>query len=982
MLWAMLTMSCAMYAQTWTWTGETWKDASTRYYLRQPSGDRYVTGDNKIVDNINSAALWTISGTSGATIQAVGGQKIHNEDQTWTLNGTTVDGSQAYSFTTQVRVVFSINTYYVYISSNAINTTTSDNTASATKNWYLISEAQVTARDNYVAAYNNAVKVKVAENILNENNSANSSNVTSKIEALENAVAAKLASVNNENPLDLSSLIINPDANDGSNGWTGDNGIHSENAESDGAFFEPAGWWKQSATISQTVTGLPNGYYALQMRYQAHESVTVTLSGNTSSKSVIGTNEGWNVFNVYCKVTDGTLAINASSLSTRTDITWFNCDNFTLTYLGAEDTYTYTLGSPLNGNKVSLPAAGVDPGHENDALLVFTWRGSETTNPYAALQLMSGAKATVDGEEVDLIQSFRTSNYHDGFALYIPNYTGTARTIVVPAGVFGYLGTSAVNERIELTTEQAPLADGKYFITVDGTGKHVSRGKGWGTQAILDYYGVPVLVQTAGLTVFKFIDNGLFLGSNHSDDWLYSDVSGDDTRRYEMSAGSNGGYTFYTPARNKYIFHEDDMMKEKEDSGDEFHFEAINDAEYAKHLATILSDEKMRIAAKAGITVADAAGFDDIVAEFESNKSNISLTDVQKQNAIAEAYQIGTDNAWDAQPKKIFTQTLSGLENGLYRVTVNAFQRATWLDVVYNNCGFRGLAYLYANDAKEQLMSLTEYNFTENKNENCLEQGSKWYANGLTSAETAFADNQYVNVVYTYVTNGTLEYGIVNPRRNNAGEWIAYQNFKVEKLGTLDEANMTVAAGKYGTFVAPFNVKMPEGVTAYSAEVPVGGGEVTLTAIASPGEILEAGNPVILLNDGSENVSTIFRGDANGATGTVDKNGLVGFYISGGNIPAGNYVLQTQNDKQAFYRVSEEKPMTGKGVANRCYLKENTNAGAAARLTIGFGTATSIDNVQFNVINNDAVRYNLNGQRVNANAKGIVIVNGKKVVLR
>lgn len=216
--------------------------------------------------------------------------------------------------------------------------------------------------------------------------------------------------------------------------------------------------------------------------------------------------------------------------------------------------------------------------------------------------------------------------------------------------------------------------------------------------------------------------------------------------------------------------------------------------------------------------------------------------------------------------------------------------------------------------------------------------------------------------------------------------WFNADNFTLTYYGndepTVLEANMKLTAGKYGTFIAPFDVKLPAGVVAYTCQMTKGDATVSLDQVAPDG-VLPACTPVVIYQSKGENVNETFRGvdardDKTAVIGTSENNDLVGFYVSGELIPSNGsaYVLQTQNDKQAFYRVNS----TFHGTANRCYLVPKTSTQANV---IRFDGDEEIETAIENILNNEqtTVIYDLSGRRVNNTAKGgIYIINGKKVI--
>ena len=146
-------------------------------------------------------------------------------------------------------------------------------------------------------------------------------------------------------------------------------------------------------------------------------------------------------------------------------------------------------------------------------------------------------------------------------------------------------------------------------------------------------------------------------------------------------------------------------------------------------------------------------------------------------------------------------------------------------------------------------------------------------------------------------------------------------------------ANLKVTDGKLGTFVAPFDVTLPQNVKGYIAKVD--GSEVKLTKIAEGGNELTAGTPVIVYADGAD-VDETFYGIPTEDWTIAKASDLWGILSeSSKTVPVGAYVLQTQTIEeqpvQAFYKVAAAAP----GALNRCYVKV-TEPNQNARLTITF----------------------------------------------
>lgn len=110
------------------------------------------------------------------------------------------------------------------------------------------------------------------------------------------------------------------------------------------------------------------------------------------------------------------------------------------------------------------------------------------------------------------------------------------------------------------------------------------------------------------------------------------------------------------------------------------------------------------------------------------------------------------------------------------------------------------------------------------------------------------------------------------------------------------------------------------------------------------------------------------------STTDVTDNAFVGV-LEDTKVAGGIFVLMNGGQGVGFYKTTAEFTVG----ANTAYLPATA---AHAREFIGFGdeTTTSINAISNEKMNGEV--YNLNGQRVVAPAKGLYIVNGKKVILK
>lgn len=173
-------------------------------------------------------------------------------------------------------------------------------------------------------------------------------------------------------------------------------------------------------------------------------------------------------------------------------------------------------------------------------------------------------------------------------------------------------------------------------------------------------------------------------------------------------------------------------------------------------------------------------------------------------------------------------------------------------------------------------------------------------------------------------------------------------------------AKLNVTDAGYATFFAPFAVKAPDGIKAYTCSSVNENSELVLEEIVLT-ENIPANVPVILA--GSEGSGEYF-GVAEPSNGP--RCGLLTGVYEETAAPVGSYVLQQQGEKVAFFKVEDQGIMVP---ANRAYLSAPSNAKALNITT----TATAINAVNA-LVSGKAEVYGANGARQNGLQKGMNIV--------
>ena len=202
---------------------------------------------------------------------------------------------------------------------------------------------------------------------------------------------------------------------------------------------------------------------------------------------------------------------------------------------------------------------------------------------------------------------------------------------------------------------------------------------------------------------------------------------------------------------------------------------------------------------------------------------------------------------------------------------------------------------------------------------------------------------------------------------------VSIKNIKIEAEGVKQES-LTIPSSSFATYAASYPVNYAKlGLKAYAVKLNGAKDGVEFTEI--PG-VVPAGVPVLLKGDADKEyaldkvdgwspVSTDLKA-SDGTSASKDETTL--------------YALSTVDGVTAFYPVKEASAIPAK----RCYLEVKGTSAKAAFFSLGtnFGETTGISSVENKVEKADAPVYNLAGQLVGKDYKGLVIKNGKKFVIK
>lgn len=202
---------------------------------------------------------------------------------------------------------------------------------------------------------------------------------------------------------------------------------------------------------------------------------------------------------------------------------------------------------------------------------------------------------------------------------------------------------------------------------------------------------------------------------------------------------------------------------------------------------------------------------------------------------------------------------------------------------------------------------------------------------------------------------------------------VSIKNLKIEAEGVKQES-LTIPSSSYATYAAYYPVNYAElGLKAYAVKLNEAKDGVEFTEI--PG-VVPAGVAVLLKGE----ADTEYALDkATGWSSVVtDLKASDGTSATSG--AATLYALSTVDGVTAFYPVK----LDSKIPAKRCYLEVKGTSEKAAFYSLGtnFGETTGISSVENKAEKADVTVYNLAGQAVGKDYKGLVIKNGKKFVIK
>lgn len=392
------------------------------------------------------------------------------------------------------------------------------------------------------------------------------------------------------------------------------------------------------------------------------------------------------------------------------------------------------------------------------------------------------------GNLLIFVYSMACDCFGNGTLLRIPvraaNECGTTQGLLyrVRTSTPNAVSYSCADVAFSAVVEPLPtVPSGEYYLYHAESKRFFSRGEYWGTCATVDRYGIP-FVWTAEEYSLKFLDSNVCLFET-DDSNIYTDNNSTGFAFEEVE----GGYLLKSKKSDRYLAignatftHQ--SVNVTNDASAAVVWQLKSKAEHDAIVAGYVEENYANVIKAAGLT-ATAGDFVSYLstltatdmtsaigtARFAGSAGDWTFTEVRHLN-WQPAY--GTDFCELWQATGSYTQTLTGLAEGIYKVTVQGFERSG--------------GWATCNTLAEKGYEISTATLSANGEETNLKS---WYSgksgesnpNNTGEAVAKFAEGLYQNEVYTYVgKDGTLTLKLCKP--SHVGDnWVLFNNFTLTR---------------------------------------------------------------------------------------------------------------------------------------------------------------------------------------------------------
>ena len=330
----------------------------------------------------------------------------------------------------------------------------------------------------------------------------------------------------------------------------------------------------------------------------------------------------------------------------------------------------------------------------------------------------------------------------------------------------------------------ATVDDGTYYLYDAADNLFFSRGGSWGTECMMSKFGIPLVLanQSDGSVTLHPADwNGTGYIHIEKDKAMYTDNP--HASHWTLEASGDG-----------YVIKSDSATYVKLNSGDlGYYLNAVEKSAANGTVFTLKTPAEYKTIVDAYPTanyssVSTSAGWTGDFLTTLASKTATVVKDLGP-NDYTWTKSCNRSDANSSSPREVyqgagnFKTQLTGLQKGVYKVAVHAFERASsnaFCASLDNTIAYNSVSYIEANGEQARVKGWAE------------DRVSDINPNSVTEAGSAFTNGKYLNEVYAYVGDeGTLDLKVAVPDWQGS-HWFIFGNTTVTYYSDLTDAQKTV----------------------------------------------------------------------------------------------------------------------------------------------------------------------------------------------
>lgn len=358
-----------------------------------------------------------------------------------------------------------------------------------------------------------------------------------------------------------------------------------------------------------------------------------------------------------------------------------------------------------------------------------------------------------------------------------------------------------------LAAEDA-LTPGTYYIQNVATGQFITAGAGYGYRGIMNTHGLDLKITGSGNSYLITTDiNQVGYVLKPTDGYLDGSASSD--FNWTITKQDDGTYTMYAPSQSKYYGYDPSYSSpwvirfRSNDDGTNTRWRFWTKEALEATLSSATVDNP--VDASFFITAPDIQRGDHRILTNKCWGSDVTAIGGNKESGsyLKNSCNVEQYNksSWNV------TQTLTGIPNGKYTLTVQAFSRygstSTGSVTAFLNGTEEKLYHLYAGSKSVDLVSI--YSEAQNSQSTGFNRSTDagYVPDNQAQAAQCFTDGYYLNTLEgIIVTDNTLTIGIRKDNKAVSNDWVCLDNFTLWYLGVDLDALKNAALAQWDEYNA------------------------------------------------------------------------------------------------------------------------------------------------------------------------------------